>query len=272
LSQPTVGRRLAALEHTLETRLFDRIGRRMLPTPAGHAVANETRVMQDAADAIARNTTGLDHRLSGTVRISATEGLRSYWITPRLVSFRERYPEIVIEIATGNIAANLSRREADIAVRFFEPSQSDLYIQRMGTLRFGLYASRDYLVRHAEPRTPDELMEHMLVGFEDEMRDRPEMAFLYRNGLAGRFVFRSNSAVAQLSAAEAGIGIAPLPVYLAKMRPHLRRILKAVDLPGREIWLAVHTDTRRTARIAAAWGFLSETLSRLSELRDADHP
>lgn len=261
ISQPTVGRRIAALERALETRLFDRAGRRMTLTPAGQAVREEAETMEAAADAVARRALGLDRRLGGTVRLSVTEGLGSSWITPRLRPLRERYPGIKIEIATDRIAANLSKREADIAVRFFRPTQSDLLVRRFDDLRYGLFASRAYLAAHASPRTPADLATHTLIGFEEEMRDWPEMAFLYRQGLADRFVYRSNSAIAQLAAAEAGLGVAPLPIYLAAPRADLVRILKDVDLPGRQIWLAVHKDTRRTARIAAVWEFLVDLLT-----------
>lgn len=263
LSQPTVGRRIAALERGLDARLFDRTARQMTLTAAGLAVQQEAEVMERAAAGVGLRTLGFDRRPAGTVRLSVTEGLGSSWITPRLAPLLERYPKLKLEIATDRIAANLSKREADVAVRFFRPSQSDLLIRRFGDLRYGLFASHAYLAARGTPRAPADLAAHRLIGFEEEMRDWPEMAFLYRHGLAGCFVYRSNSAIAQLAAAAAGLGIAPLPVYLAAPRAELARVVKDVDLPGRQIWLAVHKDIRHTARIAAVWDFLAEMLTRL---------
>lgn len=263
LSQPTVGRRIGALEHALDARLFDRADGQLTLTPAGLAVRLEAEVMESAAAGIARRMVGLDSRPGGAVRLSITEGLGSSWVTPRLGPLLRRYPALRIEIATDRIAANLSKREADIAIRFFRPAQSDLLIRRFGDLRYGLFAAPAYLEAHGTPRTTADLTGHTLIGFEEEMRDWPEMAFLYRHGLADRFVYRSNSAIAQLAAAEAALGIAPLPTYLAGLRPGLKRVMDAVDLPGRQIWLAVHKDMRRTARIAVTWDFLVEALTLL---------
>lgn len=266
VSQPTVGRRIAALERALDTRLLDRAGRRMTLTPAGLAVLREAEQMESATTGVERRTLGFDRRPSGIVRLSVTEGLGSWWITPRLGPLLERYPGLKLEIATDRIAANLSKREADIAVRFFRPSQSGLLVRRFADLRYGLFASRAYLKTHGMPRDTAALAMHALIGFEEEMRDWPEMAFLYRHGLADRFVYRSNSAIAQLSAAEAGLGIAPLPVYLAAPRRLLVRVMPEIDLPGRRIWLAVHKDIRRAARIEAVWDFLAEALAALGRV------
>lgn len=272
ISQPTVGRRIAALERTLDTRLFDRTGHQMILTAAGLAVQHEAEAMERAAAGAGLRALGFDRRPGGTVRLSVTEGLGSSWITPRLAPLLERYPGLKLEIATDRIAANLSKREADIAIRFFRPSQSDLLIRRFGDLRYGLFASRAYLAARGTPCAPADLATHTLIGFEEEMRDWPEMAFLYRHGLAERFAYRSNSAIAQLAAAEAGLGIAPLPVYLAAPRQALTRVMEQVDLPGRQIWLAVHKDIRQTARIAAVWDFLAEMLTALARVEGAITP
>lgn len=263
ISQPTVGRRIAALERALDARLFDRVGRQMIVTPGGSAVQQEAEAMERAAASVGLRTLGIDRRPAGTVRLSVTEGLASTWITPRLAPLLKHYPGLKLEIATDRIAANLSKREADIAIRFFRPTQSNLLIRRFGDLRYGLFASRAYLKTCGTPRAPTDLVAHRLIGFEEERRDWPEMAFLYRHGLAECFVYRSNSAIAQLAAAEAGLGIAPLPIYLARPRKSLTRIMEPIDLPSRQIWLAVHKDIRETARVAALWDFLAETLTML---------
>jgi len=272
ISQPTVGRRISALERTLEARLFDRTGRQMTLTVAGLAIQQEAETMERAATNVGLRALGFDRRPYGTVRLSVTEGLGSSWITPRLAPLLERYPGLKLEIATDRIAANLSKREADIAIRFFRPSQSDLLIRRFGDLRYGLFASHAYLAARGTPYAPADLATHTLIGFEEEMRDWPEMAFLYRHGLAERFAYRSNSAIAQLAAAEAGLGIAPLPVYLAAPRQALTRVMEQVDLPGRQIWLAVHKDIRQTARIAVVWDFLAEMLTALGRMEGAITP
>lgn len=272
ISQPTAGRRIAALERALDARLFERAGRQMALTAAGVSVQHEAEIMERAAASVGLRTLGIDRRPAGTVRLSVTEGLGSAWITPRLAPLLERYPGLKLEIATDRIAANLSKREADIAVRFFRPAQSDLLIRRFGDLRYGLFAARAYLKACGTPRAPADLAAHRLIGFEDEMRDWPEMAFLYRHGLAERFVYRSNSAIAQLAAAEAGLGIAPLPVYLAAPRPALARVMEPVYLPGRQIWLAVHKDIRRTARVAVLWDFLAEILTMLGRAEGTAAP
>src|SRR6185437_13751619 len=125
VAETTVGRRLRALEGRLGAKLFDRQIDGVKLTPAGRSALEDIEAMEEAAARIERALSGIDQRLSGTVRVTTTEGLASYWLTPRLGEFNARYPEIRIEIITANDVLDLGAREADIAIRYARPLQDN---------------------------------------------------------------------------------------------------------------------------------------------------
>jgi len=167
VSQPTLTRRIAALESSLGAELFRRSPRGLELTEAGEAVVEPARQMEREAQALELAVSGRDRALAGTVRITATEGLAVEWLTPALADFREQHPRIDLEIIVRNTALNVLRREADIAIRLGRPQQMELVTRRVGELVLGLYASRAYLEELGTPRTRDELAEHRGVAFDE---------------------------------------------------------------------------------------------------------
>lgn len=272
ISQPTVGRRIADIEARLSTRLFDRSARRMTLTPAGEIMVEAARRMEAEADAVSRQLAGHDRQLTGSVRISSTEGLGVGWLTPRLAGLRETLPGIDIEMVIDNAAVNLSKREADIAVRLRHDrtegrhgfdDQPTLVGRKVGVLAFGLYAAAAYLDRHGAPRTSADLAVHQTIGF-DEGEARLDYAAWY-SGLTqpARAAYRSNNLLAQIAAAKAGWGIAIIAKVLADAEPDLRPVLPALRIPTLDIWLVTHADLQQTARIRAV-------VDALAELFDAE--
>lgn len=260
ISQPTVGRRIAEIETRLASRLFDRSARRMTLTPAGEIMVAAARRMEAEADAVSRQLAGHDRQLTGSVRISSTEGLGVGWLTPRLAGLREALPGIDIEMVIDNAAVNLSKREADIAVRLRHDrtegrqvfdDQTNLVGRKVGVLAFALYASDAYLDSRGAPQTPDDLATHQTIGF-DEGESRLDYATWYtRLTQPARTVYRSNSLLAQIAAARAGWGIAIIARVLGDAEPDLRPVLPGLRIPSLDIWLVTHADLQRTARIRA---------------------
>ncbi len=244
----------------LATRLFDRSARRMTLTPAGEVMVEAARRMEAEADSVSRQLAGHDRQLTGSVRISSTEGLGVGWLTPRLAGLRETLPGIDIEMVIDNAAVNLSKREADIAVRLrHDPTerrrgfddQPALVGQKVGVLAFGLYASAAYLDSHGAPQTPADLASHQTIGF-DEGESRLDYAAWYSQlTKPARTVYRSNNLLAQIAATKAGWGIAIIAKVLGDAEPDLRRLLPELRIPSLDIWLVTHADLQRTARIRA---------------------
>ncbi len=259
VSQPTLTRRMAALEDDLQTELFRRGPRGLELTEAGEAVLGPARQMEREAQALEIAVTGRDTALAGPVRITATEGLAVEWLTPTLARFREDHPQIVPEILVRNTAVNVLRREADIAIRLGRPRQAELVSRRVSDLVLGLYASRGYLEREGTPRSVEELREHRGVAF-DEGEVYTGAGRWLESALGGaQIVYRANHLSAQLAAIRAGFGIGGQSAFIAERHADLVRVLPdtAVRL---EIWLVTHPGLRRSARIRAVYDFLAERL------------
>lgn len=261
VSQPTVSRRIAALETDLEARLFNRTPRGLELTEAGETILEHARRMDQEALAVARAATGTDSGLEGTVRLSATEGIGVEWLTRELSAFRDAYPGIRVELLIDNAAANLLRREADIAVRLFRPQQADLIARRVGHHVLGLFAAAEYLARRGTPARVEELAAHDIVGYDESIGHVAQAKWLLRHVSAEQLVFRSNSLLSQLQATRAGIGIGTHSALIGNRDPGLVRVLPEIDVTRQDIWLVTHPDLRRSARIRAMFDFLAELIT-----------
>ena len=141
VDQTTVGRRLAEMEKRLGAKLFDRHGKGMRPTPAARGMSEQAGRMAAAAATIERRLSGIDGEMAGIVRIAVTEGLASGWLTPQLSDFQLAHPGILLEVISGDQPLDLGTREADVAIRLVRPEAPQIVVQRMGVMRFALYAA-----------------------------------------------------------------------------------------------------------------------------------
>jgi DNA-binding transcriptional LysR family regulator len=264
----TVGRRLRALQLAVGAPLLERSPGRLSLTAAGERALRAAEQMDAAALHLERVVDAGLPAVEGVLRIGATEGLADRVVAPRLPELLARHPALHLELVTSNEAANLSRREADVAVRLFRPAEPALAARRAGLLAFGLYASAGYLGRRGRPAGP-RLEGHDLLGYEPGLATRSG-ALGWADELGGRVVLRATSAGALLAAAAAGAGIGLLPCFLADREPDLARVLPA--LRTRELWLVVHGDLRRTARARAGLDFLAQVLADAAPLLRGDRP
>jgi len=255
VSQPTLSRRMAALEERLGVELFQRTSRGLELSETGEAILGPARQMEREARGIEVAATGSSRALSGPVRITASEGLAIDWLTPELARFQAEHPDIEIRFLIRNTNLNLLQREADIAVRLGRPRQADLLVRRVGELAYGLYGSRAYLERAGRPRHAAELAGHRAVLFDEELR-HSDLGHWLEQSLAGaQVVYRANSLQAQLAAIRAGYGLGGQAPFIASLRPELERVLPALGLKM-GIWLVTHPGLRRSARMRAVYDFL----------------
>ncbi|PTL82818.1 LysR family transcriptional regulator [Vitiosangium sp. GDMCC 1.1324] len=261
VNQSTVSRRLAALESALGARLFDRTPDGYLLTPAGEALLPRAERMEDEAIAAARDVAGGESRLVGTVRLTAPETFGSRFLTARLADFHQRYPDITLELVADNRAFSLSRREADVALRLDRPTQPLLVTRQVAEVGTTLYAAKAYLSTRGKPRSSD-FTGHDLIGFDETFQPEAEVRWLAQRTRGARVVFKSNSPQSQLAAAEAGMGLALLPCYLAEPVPGLVQVLPVSEGVVRGLWLVLHRDLRQTARVRALTEFLTQLLRR----------
>jgi DNA-binding transcriptional LysR family regulator len=263
LDPTTVGRRLMKLEEELGARLFDRTPNGYVLTDAGHRLLPRAERIERETLGVERDVAGEDQKLEGVVRLTATEMLTTRFIAPHLRRFRERYPEIQLELQCTNLDVNLARREADIALRLARPTQDDLIIKRLSFIHLGLYASLEYVDRFGLPK--DSLAGHQMILFANVRPFRRENDWIEARMDGARVALRSDSVSATYSATVAGTGIALLPCLVADHDPHLVRVpLEGAPAP-RQIWQAVHKDLRDSARIRAVLDFLGKILAQPPE-------
>ena len=258
----TVSRRLGALESTLGARLFDRTSNGYRLTDAGTRILARAERMEDEAMAVARDVAGDDQRLEGVVRLTATEMLSTRFIAPLLGRFNARYPDIVLDLVCTSKDLDLSRREADVALRLSRPRQDDLVVKRLFDIELGLYASRDYLAEHGMPDLAEPpLTDHAVLLFADTPGFRRENTWMEERVGGARVAIRCDSVSSVYSAAAAGVGIALLPCHVADAEARLQRLHVDGAPAPRQVWQAVHRDLHGAARIRAVLDFLGRIFS-----------
>ena len=261
-SQPTIGRHITELEAQLDLVLFERTGRGLSPTAAAQRLADAARALEAGAFDLARQATGTQGSEVGSVRISASQPVACYLLPSILQSMQEALPHIQIDVVSSNAVSNLLRREADIAVRMLRPDQASLIARRIGTATLRAYASRDYLRRMGTPRKPADLLQHRLVGFDQQDDILRGFAAMDLPAERAAFALRSDDLIVQWEAIRAGAGIGFAAEYVAATEPKVVQVLPALRIPPLPVWLVVHREIRSNRHIRAVFDFLAEAVSR----------
>lgn len=268
LTQPTVGRHVAALEAGLGVALFTRSAQGLTPTAAALDLLPRAEEMHAAAQAAARAVSGGPSGESGVVRLTASEIIGGVVLPPILADFREKHPGIVIELTLTNRNEDLLRRDADIAVRMVRPTQAALVARRIGSVGIGLFAHRRYAAAHSLPQTLEDLADHPMIGFDrDDTAQRsiagPDTPAITRE----TFAFRTDSDLAQLAALRAGFGVGGCQVGIAAEEPDLVPVLPGVVRFELEMWLAMHEDLRGVVRVRLMFEHLAAALGDYARRR-----
>ena len=259
MSQPTVGRRIRALEDHFGTALLKRESGSLIPTNFGQSMLDHIRRMQDEASAIDRSSATLEDSLSGVVRLSATEGIGTGWLPGVMQNFRTEHPDVLIDIGIGFQNFNLAQREADIALRWRSPGeQNSLIGRKVAEVGFGFFASQDYLDRRDAPATPEELIEH--DGVIAQIMDGKSLWLMDNDGKMihkpKRITFNTNSIWAFDQALVHGYGIGVLPMCgLINRDLGLVRVLPDI-IHVESLYLVAHQDLKRSMRIRAVFDYL----------------
>ena len=255
----TVGRRLAALEAGLGAKLFIRTPEGLSPTDAAGVIAPLAEEAERCFVAIERQVGRCDSRIEGKVRLTTSEAFSNYLI-PHLALLQARHPDLAVEIDTSNNVLDLTRGEADVAVRAAPTTQGELVCRKVGDAGWSLYASQDYIARRGMPASPTELAGHDVIGFYGALAQTPGACWLAEHSKGAHVAMRGHSLVAIVNAAVAGIGLAMAPCFLAAAEPKLRRVTPQV-LTTREIWLVFPPDAGRLARVRTVIDYVAEVLA-----------
>jgi DNA-binding transcriptional LysR family regulator len=261
LTQPTLARHIDALEAAMGFELFTRSQQGLAPTEAALELTTYAESLEANTAAILRTASGLGQAVKGTVRISASEIVGAEILPPMLAGLRQKYPALEFELILSNAVDNLLRRDADIAVRMVEPAQEALVVKKLGTVKLGLHAHKDYLARAGTPVAFGDLAEHSLVGFDRETPALRAMRSRVPGAEAMRFSFRADSDIAQLRAIKAAFGIGICQTGLAKHDPDLMHLLPDAFELKLDVWLAMHENLRATPRCRAVFDGLATSVA-----------
>lgn len=265
IDQSTVFRRLNALERRLGSRLFERSARGYRLTEPGELAASAAERVETDLHALDREITGRDLHLSGSVRLTASETL-SFGVLPQLIAqFRRTHPGIQIALTIDDRVLDLSRREAEIALRTRRPTEGDLFGRKLANIEWAFYGTSK---QRPLKRRRDSLdfTARNLIGWDEPSGRIVASAWLHEQVSAAQIVYRSNSIVNQLMAARAEIGIALLPCYLADTIPDLRRVSSPVSELRGELWIVTHKALKDTARIRACITLVGDGIAAMRPL------
>ena len=258
----TIGRRIAVLEAAIGSRLFTRRPDGLVGTAAAVALAARAeRVEAELLDA-ERELSGADARPTGTVRITCGDGFAAFVLAPALPGFLATHPGLVVEILADVRALDLTRGEADVALRNFRPRERSLVARRLGVERTALHAATAYLARRGRPRTARDLGAHDLVLYDRTMDRQRGQTWLRQVAGEARVAVRVNSTTMLHGACAAGAGIALISSAFARGDARLEPVLPALEPPALELWAVTHADLRSTARVATTLRWLEELVQR----------
>ena len=260
VSQPTLGRQVAALEEELSTALFERGGRGLELTRNGLELLAYVRAMGEAASSLSLAATGQAQSIEGEIAISTSEITAAYILPPILQRLRYQYPGVRINLVASNEASDLRRRAADIAIRNFRPTEPDLIARKVGEFSATLYARPEILADLPSPLT-DDLCKAPFIGFLSN--NERYVGALAQRGLKLReeqFVARTDGHLVHWQMARTGIGIGMMPVELGDAEPEVERVFEDRVFGG-DVWLVSHRELRMNLRVRTVFDFLVAELS-----------
>ncbi|MDP2520093.1 LysR family transcriptional regulator [Shimia thalassica] len=262
MAQPTLGRQVDGLEQELGVVLFERVGRGLTLTPSGLELLDHVRDMGDAAGRVSLTALGQSQALEGTISISASETYATVLLPPLVAKLRQQEPGIHVEIVVANHASDLLRREADIAIRNFRPTEPDLIAKKIGMVDAALYATPQYIEKIGAPTTPYALRHADFVNMD---RTGGMLKGLNSLGLGlteANFPLLTESYLVMWELVKQGTAIGILDAHIGDAEPKVRRVLPDLEPLTFPIWLVAHREVTTSRRIRRVFDFLAEELKR----------
>ena len=259
VSVMTLSRHLNQLQHRVGTSLLTRHSKGMQLTNEGSRLVEYLERAEAEIEAAGSIFEAHGRSVSGTVRIAAPEGFALKVLTPNLATVLREHPDLNVEIVPQTPGFSLSRREADIAVMVGRPNEDQLHSELLGTYDLGLYASESYVTAYGMPTEIDELLNHRLIGYVEDLlfSERVNIARQVASEWVSNLAIYSP--IGQVEAVRSGLGIGVLHEFLLDHHMELVSVLPELRF-SREFFLVSHPTTARVPRIQAMLKFM-RTLS-----------
>lgn len=260
VSQPTLGRQIRQIEADLNATLFHRQPRGLDLSEIGQLLLPAAQAMRTAAGQMALIAAGQDQTLEGDVRLTASMIVAHFVLPPILADIRTREPGIRIDLVASDTSENLLFREADIAIRMYQPRQMDVITRHVADLPLGLYAAKSYLDRVGHPESVEDLLALDQVGYDRDDRLIRGMQQMHWQVTRNSFHVRTDDQAANWHLIRAGCGIGVGQVAAARGDTTLVRLFPELPLPSLPVWLTAHEAMRRTPRLRRVWDLLAGAL------------
>ncbi len=261
LTQPTLGRQISALEAELNLLLFERVGRGLELTQAGREMLGHVRQMGDAADRVALSAMGQSLSIEGDVRITASDILSASVLPTVVKRLRNRAPGLRVDVVAANDIRDLTRREADVAIRHVRSEQPDLVTRLVKQADAHFYAARSYIQEHGAPRSKAELINHAFVGFGDIAETVSYLNNIDVPVTDKNFRSLSRNGLVAWEMVCAGLGVCPMYADFADNDPRVIRILPQVAPITFPVWLTTHREIHTSPKIRLVFDTLAEALA-----------
>jgi DNA-binding transcriptional LysR family regulator len=263
ITQPTVSRRLDAFERGLGVRLFERRAQGMFLTALGESLCADLERIEQSVFALERRVRTRDTGLQGRIVVTSVDWFADFVLAPVLARFGSMHPAVAVELHTEGRLFNLSRGDAEIALRFRQFEQEDLVERKVAEVSFGLYASPAYLAEHGEPDFGAGCANQAIALLHGAATHVAQNEWLRSVAPSALVALETNSVRSQLAVVQAGLVMAALPRILAERHGGLRCIECPVAAPVRPLWLGFHSELRDTPRIRALIDFIVQSLQEL---------
>lgn len=262
MAQPTLGRQVDGLEQELGVVLFERVGRGLTLTPSGLELLDHVRAMGEAAGRVSLTALGQSQALEGTICISASETYAAVLLPPIIAKLRIMEPGIQVEIVVANHASDLRRREADIAIRNFRPTEPDLIAKKIGDAGAVLYATPDYIAKIGNPTKPEDLCHADFVNIDHGGMMLKGLNTLGLGLTEANFPLLTESYLVMWELVRQGAAIGVLDAHIGDADPSVRRVLPNLEPLIFPIWLVAHRELITSRRIRMVYDFMAQELRR----------
>jgi len=266
LSQSAVSRQVSALEDSLKITLFHRHARGLLLTEQGEMLYRTAHEVFAKLAMTEAQLMDAKDKPSGEIKVTATVGLGSNWLTPRIREFIDLYPEITVNLILADRELDLGMREADIAIRLRAPVQPDLIQRKLMTVRHHLYASPEYLEKNGTPTCLEDLISsRVLVYGEEAPSNISNINWIldslrkYKKDITP--IFKVNNVYGLLRAIQSGLGIGSLPDYVVQGHKNVVKIIPDVEGPSYEAYYVYPEELRKSKRVTIFRDFLIQEVA-----------
>jgi DNA-binding transcriptional LysR family regulator len=262
LSINVVRRRIDDFERQIGATLFTRDVHGTRLTDEGSQVVSAVERMEAASFDLLRAGHSMINAGSGEVRVAVTEGLGTFWLTPRLVEFQQSFPNILVDLRCAMRSADVSRHEADVAIHLSQPAAMDVKLVRLGRVHLMFFASQEYIETYGAPRTVDELVKHRLVM---QVADPAATIGTFASCFPGHtqpdlMVMKTNMSCTSYWAVANGAGIGVFPTYGCALGGKIIPLDIELRRPY-DIWLSYHRGSGRIPRVRRVIDWLIEAFN-----------